>query len=874
MTWLRIAILVVEAYLLLGVVPWVVARILDWYLTRGAGSVSALAQDKARLDAALAKVKPYVQETPRPGPFADPDRRVSEQTTRMGHQLTQAEALLPALQAYQGPTPNLQQALLFGGIGLLKGLVPLFRDAWKLRSLLFATEDTYERLLDQLRAAQDIPRQAEGQLHALRGEQQRLVAVLDAERDAGTHGLEGLRQQVHEMSAALDGAEERLRQAPDEELPTVLEQQGNVAATIGATLQQLDERIQQVVAQRQAAEQKVRRAASAVQLLTERWEGMRARGAKDLKVSHQLHGLGTRLRALDSQAKMQTIESLQSLGSALEGFESELQAADERLDLLDGLLTGGFEGLQRANDAVARAEHRLKELQRDHPNVSADEAEAVLEATRAHVGQAEQEFSRGTEDELARAAAMANLAEEQAEKVAHVLNALPERERQIRELCEAIAPQVIANKARDLDDLQAVMVEYPQHWEEGMVQQASQARALLQDCAEERQRLPQDLLGRGVLVQSQVVQVQEVLGRAVERLNEATDLFSQLERQRDQILAQRDEVERRVEAIRARLVPEVEHVRDRLLPELAQRYDALQPALATQLRVLEDPKQTHYGRALAKDVPSLERQLFELRDAHLESVRHYRELLTKAVQDSDRTWARLQRLDPTQVPRPETDLEALAQDMRTWRQEATANEENPRVLQELVGRRAAALMRRIESVVSEIEQSRAGLAKLDRDYANIKGTVLGLRTSVHERGREGEWHHIVWNTELADGAWQRAQELEREASSASALPAAVNAMQRAVTAAGEAARLYGDIQSEMERAAGRLDREWQAVANKLARATRRQRSLEEREDQAAAREVGALCDSVRRAMDLARSATTFEDAFRHLRDAHNHLARI
>ena len=86
-------------------------------------------------------------------------------------------------------------------------------------------------------------------------------------------------QVLAEADRRVQQAEERLRQAPDEELPTVLEQQGNVAATIGATLQQLDERIQQVVVQRQAAEQKVRRAASAVQLLTERWEGMRARGA-------------------------------------------------------------------------------------------------------------------------------------------------------------------------------------------------------------------------------------------------------------------------------------------------------------------------------------------------------------------------------------------------------------------------------------------------------------------------------------------------------------------------------------------------------------------------------------------------------------------
>jgi len=78
----------------------------------------------------------------------------------------------------------------------------------------------------------------------------------------------------------------------------------------------------------------------------------------------------------------------------------------------------------------------------------------------------------------------------------------------------------------------------------------------------------------------------------------------------------------------------------------------------------------------------------------------------------------------------------------------------------------------------------------------------------------------------------------------------------------------------MGQAVGRLEREWQTVSNKLARAARRQHSLEEREDQAAAREVGALCDSVHRAMDLARAATTFEDAFRHLRDAHNHLARL
>lgn len=871
---LRIAVLVVDAYLLIGILPWVLARALDWYLTCGAGAIPELERDLDRLKRALTEHEGMVRETPRPGPFAEPDRRIASLTARLGEQLQQAERILATLQAYDGLTPTVRQALLFGGIGLLRRLWPLFRRAWELRKILFAAEETRGQLLDQIRATQDIPRQAEGQIHALRAEQQRLVAVLDAEREAGTRGLEGLRQQLQELATTLDAAQQRLRQAPSESLPAVLEELVVFAASISDALQQLDERVQQVVTQRQAAEQKLKRAVSAVELLSERWEGMRARGAKDLKVSHQLHALGTHLRALESHIKLQTVESLEALDTSFDHFEQQLGEANARLDLLDGLLSEGYERLRQAADALARADHRLRGLQRDHPNLVADQASASLEAARAHASQAEQQFTKGTEDELSRAAEMAEAAAEQADVVTKAIEALPKTGRQVWELCDAIAPNVISDKTRALEDLQVTLMDYPQHWENGLVERVSEARSLLQACEEERQKLPQELVTRGVLFESQVAQAQEVLGRAVERLNEASDLIANLERERDHILAQRDEVERRIEAIRARLVPEIEHVRDRLLPELAQRYEALQPVLAGQLRALEDPRQTHYGRAISQDLPALERQLFELREAHQEAVRYYRELLEKAIHDSERTWARLQRLDPMQAPRPEVDLEQLAQDMRAWRQEVTANEDNPRVLQELVGRRAAALMRRIETVSTEIEQGRANFASLGADYQETKKRVLELRTATHERGSQGDWGHILWDTELADGAWQRAQELEREASSSATLPTAVNAMQRAVTAAGEAARLYADLQSEMDRALGRLEREWQIASTKLGRAVRRQRNLEERQHAAAAREVAALCDSARRAMELARAATTFEDAFRHLRDAHNHLAKL
>jgi len=869
-----IAVLVLDAYVLVGILPWVLARALDWYLTRGAAAVPELERDLQRLQEAIPELEPYVRETPRPGPFADPDRQIGKLARRLEEQILWAEKAMPELRAYQAMPLSIPQALLFGGVKSLWRIWPVFRTAWSVRELLLAAEETRGELLDEIRAAQDIPRQVEGQIQALGAEQQRLVAVLDAEREAGTHGLEGLRQRLHEVATTLEAAERHLREAPPEDLPPVLEELAVHTASVADVLQQLDERVRQVVVQRQAAEQRLERAASAVRLLSERWEAMRARGAKDLKVSHALHALGTHLRALEGQVKLQTVESLKALEDSFGSFEERYKEADGRLALIDGLLTAGHEGLRQAEDALARAEHRLRKLQREHPNLVADDSMASWEAAKDLSVRAQEQFAKGTEAELGRAAAMAATVAEKAKAVDEAAESLPKTGRQVRELHDAISPAVVSGKMRAVEELRAALKEYPQHWEDGLVERAGRAESLLEACQQEREKLPEALAERGVLMQSQVGEIQQILGHAIERLNEASDVIAELERERDHILAQRDEVERRIEAIRARLVPDVERVREALLPELAQRYEALQPLLTSELRGLEDPRQTHYGRAVSEELPALERQLFELREAHQESVRYYRDLLEKAVRDSERTWARLQRLDPMQAPRPEADLEQLAQDMRAWRQEATANAENPRVLQELVGRRAAALMRRIESVATEIEQGRADLESLASQYESTKTQVLQPRTAIHELGRQGDWAQILWDTELADGAWQRAQELEREASSSATLPSAVNALQRAVTAAGEAERLYGDLHSEMTRALSRLDREWQIASTKLGRAARRQRSLEERQHPDEARETAAVCDSARRAMELARAATTFEDAFRHLRDAHNHLLRL
>jgi hypothetical protein len=95
-----------------------------------------------------------------------------------------------------------------------------------------------------------------------------------------------------------------------------------------------------------------------------------------------------------------------------------------------------------------------------------------------------------------------------------------------------------------------------------------------------------------------------------------------------------------------------------------------------------------------------------------------------------------------------------------------------------------------------------------------------------------------------------------------------------VNTAQKAEESHRRIESQMGRALRQLDEELHAVNRRLRRGRDRAAALEEEGAPGEAEDTIEICNRAERRIEMAMSASTFEDALRHLREARDILARL
>ena len=184
--------------------------------------------------------------------------------------------------------------------------------------------------------------------------------------------------------------------------------------------------------------------------------------------------------------------------------------------------------------------------------------------------------------------------------------------------------------------------------------------------------------------------------------------------------------------------------------------------VATRLEALQDPNQTDYDEALDEWLPAISRQFQEIRVTHENDQQHYRKLADEAVERIQRAWERLDRLEPREVPGPTQSIDELEAEMNAYLTDARKRGDDPKLLQQVVGRRAQALEQRIEDTLGEIVQGRKTLDSLTRQYRKRIQGLRALRSRVSTLAQGNQWPQLPWDIEQAEQTWTQIMALERD----------------------------------------------------------------------------------------------------------------
>jgi chromosome segregation ATPase len=374
--------------------------------------------------------------------------------------------------------------------------------------------------------------------------------------------------------------------------------------------------------------------------------------------------------------------------------------------------------------------------------------------------------------------------------------------------------------------------------------------------------------------QTELSQALRVLSHAQSCLEQAKETIEDLEQEKGQIQSLRADITDQLDTLTEETWPDIERKKGKMLPEVRERLDALRQEFIAQRHKMETPSQVDYHKAREEWLPSLKSQLEEIISTHENDMEHYQRVARETERTLQRAWTRLEKMQPYEQPLPQEDVDELGAALESWHAEVKAEAESPSGLRALVGRRAAALQERMENAQSQIREGRRRLKELSKTYQRSAKTIHNLRSSIREIKESSQWPQIAWDTEDARDTWELAVALERQSATAPTLREASNQLQEAVNTAQKAKELYGHIENQMERALRQLDEEFRAVNKRLTRGRDRAATLEEEGASGEAEDIIEICDRGERRIEMATSASTFEDALRHLREARNILTRL
>lgn len=874
MTWLDALVAGLDVYLLASLGPWIALQIVEWLLCKpGRRLVSGGVRLRELRETEQEQVAAWPRE-PRPGRYREPDRTALEHLAILQATLGEADRLEPGLSDFVSPDLGLVDVLSLRSWGPLFEALAAYRRAHALRRLLDRVDEAHAALREQQQVVQDVPAKVRALLNETRAEVTRLSAVLEAEEDAGTAGLEEMSQRLDATKAEIEQALDALAQANPTEVPLVVFEIDQFLELAGPSVEEMDRQLSQVVAERNRAQNLVTRVESSLRLAEERWEGLKSRGATEPSLVGELPELWTSMATSTSLAKERTLEAYHRVLDEATSLRGRIESYMDRLDALDQVMELSREAVAGDAQVLSQTQTAYDELVREDPLLDPDQTLALIQKATQAYAEAERQRALGSLEGYHAALGASETARRLLAEAHGALASLPEAASEVRELLDALSADALGDWRSRADRLREELQVYPRHWDRGLAGDVGEAISNLDQVEVDLERISPNVRYQRRFRQSELSEAIELLSHGRHSMAKAKELVVGLEGELQRIEELRRDLALAVDELALETMPEMRELSRRMLPELRQRFESLEGRFLRQSAVVRDPARVNYDEAVGEWLPSVRQELGELRSDHENSLRRYSSALGEAVRRIDRAWARLARLSPRDPPTPEEDIDRLAADLDAWRAEAERSSGDPLALREVAGRRVAALEQRIETARGQIGEGRNRLEALNREYGKHAQAMQSLRDAIGQIQSESEWGHIDWNTDDAERAWEEATRFDRASRTAETLTSAGDQLQRAVNAAQKAGQLYARTEHQVNSALSRLDEELYRVVSALERGERRAGQLAERGLPEEAREVEELCGRAERVVEMAKAATTFEDALMHLREAREALARI
>ena len=153
-------------------------------------------------------------------------------------------------------------------------------------------------LQTQSHAVANSPQRVHGLLTETRAELRRLQAFYEAEQEAGTLGIGDAERRLRMSEMRLEHALSELEGAEATRLHQVVQFADAELGQVTAALQEIEQFMSSVSSTRQKARNLLERVESSLRLASQRWEGLKVRGACDESVASELAVLRQAAEAL------------------------------------------------------------------------------------------------------------------------------------------------------------------------------------------------------------------------------------------------------------------------------------------------------------------------------------------------------------------------------------------------------------------------------------------------------------------------------------------------------------------------------------------------------------------------------------------------
>jgi hypothetical protein len=871
MNWWYLPVILLDVYLLLSVGPWIVLQIIQWVMGQPGRSVSDGGARLSTLVEARGAHTAWWPRAPRLGRYYDPDALALASLSDLNRVLAETDQVWPGLAAYSPFEPKFVDVLALRCLDPMLKAVVAWRDTNKLRRLLNDGEQSLAVLQEQQQVVESIPDQVRARLKAARAEANRLTALLEVEQEAGTQDLEDMQEQVNGVITRIEYALDLLSGSVGDDMPRAVAEVDEIIAKITPTLSDVDQLLKRTAEERSRAQGIAERVASSIRLASERWTSLQSRGACEPAIEASLAALRQEGERLTGFLQQRTPAAYHQMAVGAEGFDAEFARSLSDMDTLEEAMQSSREAMEGSVQALAQVQADCEQLASADASLEPDVSLALVAKATELYAQAEQQRAQGTLQSFRAALDTARVARERLAEAQLSVQDFPVSVQRVQELLTELMTETLSDwRSRALRMREELSV-YQVHWEGGLAGSLGEAVAHLDEVDVDLERISPNIRYRRRFRQSELPEALQILTHARASMTSGRELVVKLEEEHNRLTALRAQFEEALQTLQKQTLPALVRLRGSMMEELGRRLTRFEEKASQEIALYSQPAQVNYDYAIKEWLPAITREAEAIQAEHERTVREYRDSVNDAVRRIDRAWARLAKLNPEELPGPEEKVKPLAAELDAWRADIEREAENPPALHELL-RVAARLEERVDLACRQIQDGRRNLENVRRQYQRHVQDIERLHRAIEELCRNSTWSRLIWENEAAQQMWEEARSLEQTAQGAQVLTEATNQMQRAVNMAQQAEQHYERVERQIASAIRRLDEEHRSVQNNIRRAEREAETLRQEGSLDELRSLEETLSNARHAIDLARGATTFEDALRHLRAGAGELA--